>query len=91
MQTDSSRHARACFFTRRPVSAALLALVAASTALLSACTTQDAYQIGQGWQREQCRRLQDPAERARCEKSTAISYEKYRADAEAVRQPAARP
>ena len=45
------------------------------------CSSQDLYQVGQGWQQQECRKLPDAAERGRCEKSRALSYEKYRAEA----------
>jgi hypothetical protein len=54
-------------------------------ALAAACTTQSAYQTGQEWQRQQCLKLPDLAERQRCEKSTSMGYDKYRAEAEAVK------
>jgi hypothetical protein len=61
------------------------ALLAAT--VLAACTTQDAYQAGQAWQKQQCAKLQDSAERTRCEQSAAVSWERYRAEAEAAKQP----
>jgi hypothetical protein len=65
-------------------------LLAAALALLAtACTTQTAYYTGQELQKEQCRKLPDMAERQRCEKSLSMSYDKYKAEAEAVqRKPA---
>ena len=56
-------------------------------ALLPACTTQDFYNTGQAWQKQECLRLKDLDERRRCEKSTAVSYDRYRAEADATRQP----
>ena len=55
--------------------------------MMSACTTpsQWAYDSGQNWQKQQCLKLQDRDERLRCEKSTATSYEKYRAEADALK------
>jgi hypothetical protein len=58
---------------------------------VSGCTTQDFYQTGQEWQRQQCMKLQDRDERQRCEKSTATSYERYREEAEAARRSAPPP
>jgi hypothetical protein len=55
--------------------------------LLAACTTQELYVVGQGWQQQECRKLPDLAERSRCEKSAATSYERYQADAEATKKP----
>jgi hypothetical protein len=62
-------------------------LLIALPLLLSGCSAQGLYQIGQGWQRQECQRLQAPDERARCEKSTATSYEGYRAEAGAASKP----
>jgi hypothetical protein len=55
--------------------------------LLCACTTQQLYQTGQGWQKQECQRIQDREERGRCEKSAALSYERYKAEAEAAKKP----
>lgn len=70
----------------RPPFKTTLILVAAI--LTTACTTQMAYDSSQNWQKQQCLKINDREERMRCEKSTAMSYEKYRAEAEAVRKPA---
>lgn len=54
------------------------------------CTTQQLYDSGQGWQREQCARLQDAAERERCRASTARSFDDYQAEAARSRSAAPR-
>jgi hypothetical protein len=54
---------------------------------LSACSSQQLYGVGQEWQKQECRRIPDLAERARCEKSAATSYERYQAEAEAAKKP----
>lgn len=64
-------------------SSALLTLLLVT--LATACTTQTAYYTGQEWQRQQCLKLPDLAERQRCEKSTAMGYDQYKAEAEAVK------
>jgi hypothetical protein len=56
-------------------------LVLASTLLLIACSTRVLYDSAQGWQRQECQKLQDRDERVRCEKSTARSFEDYQAEA----------
>lgn len=53
--------------------------------LLAACSSKELYQTGQGWQKQECQKLQDTAERQRCEKSAALSYERYKAEAEAAK------
>ena len=62
-------------------------LTAAAFGLLAACSSQQLYNAGQGWQQSECQKLQDAAERQRCDKSTAMSYDKYRAEAEAAKKP----
>ena len=62
-------------------------LIASLIATLTACTTQALYVTGQGWQKQECLKLKDLDERRRCEKSTAISYDRYRAVADAAKQP----
>ena len=66
---------------------ALNLLIASLTASLVACTTQELYATGQGWQQQECLKLKDLNERRRCEKSTALSYDRYRAEADAAKQP----
>jgi hypothetical protein len=51
------------------------------------CTSADIYQAGQQWKQQECRKLLDTAERSRCEKSNAVSYDQYRAQAEARKTP----
>lgn len=53
--------------------------------VLAACSSQQLYNVGQGWQKQECQKLQDVAERQRCEKSTAMSFERYKAEAEAAK------
>ncbi|MDP1900200.1 MAG: hypothetical protein Q8K96_07075 [Rubrivivax sp.] len=57
------------------------ALTLAAALLLAACSTQDLYSTAQAWQRQECQKLQDQGERTRCEKSSARSYEDYKAEA----------
>lgn len=42
------------------------------------CTTQQLYNTGQAWQRNECNRLMDQQERSRCLSSTSTSYEAYK-------------
>jgi hypothetical protein len=60
--------------------------LAALLTSLSACTTQNVYDSSQSWQKLQCQKIINFEERQRCEKSTAMSYEKYRAEVEASKQ-----
>ena len=63
-------------------------LVLTQAAALCACTTQDLYLTGQQWQKQECVKLKDADERRRCEKSSAVSFERYQAEAEATKKPA---
>jgi hypothetical protein len=62
-------------------------IAAATFVLLAGCSSQQLYNVGQGWQKQECLKLPDIAERQRCEKSTALSYERYKAEAEAAKRP----
>jgi len=42
------------------------------------CTTQQLYSTGQSWQRNECSKIMDQQERARCLSSTSASYEAYK-------------
>jgi hypothetical protein len=44
---------------------------------LAGCTAQTAYLSGQGWQRQQCFKIEDIQQRQRCLKSASTSYEDY--------------
>lgn len=53
----------------------LVLLVAAASVV--ACSSPRLYGAGQGWQRTECTRLPDPAQRQRCLSSSAMSYDEY--------------
>jgi hypothetical protein len=63
--------------------AGLAALVAAT--LLGACSAQQLYATGREWQKNECRKIPDAAERQRCLESNARSYEDYKAEADKAR------
>lgn len=50
---------------------------------LSACTSQQMYESGKGYQRNQCERLPDMGERQRCLEKASMSYEEYRKETKA--------
>ncbi len=62
-------------------------LLCASSALagLAACSTQTAYLSAQGWQRQQCFRIDDAQQRQRCLKSASTSYEDYQRESGTIR------
>jgi len=64
----------------------LAALVLALAALLPACSTQTAYLSVMEMRKQECRKIPDLAERARCEKEADRSYDSYKGEAEAARR-----
>jgi len=50
--------------------------------VVCACTWQQAYSSAQGWQRNQCNRLIEQAERERCLASVSMTYDEYRSRSE---------
>lgn len=64
---------------------ASLAAVAAMAALatLAACSSQQLYEAGQGWQRQECEKILDAQERGRCIAATRNSYDSYKRQSEA--------
>jgi len=50
-----------------------------------ACSTEQAYGVGQAWQRNECFKINDAQERGRCLASTGASYEDYKRQSEAVK------
>lgn len=55
---------------------AIVAAIAMVTA--TGCTTQQLYNTGQAWQRNECSKIMDQQERVRCLSSTSASYEAYK-------------
>lgn len=76
LQARASRRRRA---TDRP--AALLLLAA-----LAGCSAPQWYAAGMQWQRQACQRIDDRAERQRCEQDAQRPYEAYRNQADAARR-----
>jgi hypothetical protein len=56
----------------------LIGAAAAIMSISSGCTWQQAYSAGQGWQRNECNRLVEQADRERCLSNSNMSYEDYR-------------
>jgi hypothetical protein len=52
---------------------------------LSACSSQQLYGAGQGWQRAECNKVMDSQERSRCMASASTSYEEYRKQSDAAK------
>jgi hypothetical protein len=66
---------------------ALGALAIAGPLALCACTSEQLYSMGQGWQRQECMKMIDSEERSRCIAATNRSYDSFKRDADAVRAP----
>jgi hypothetical protein len=56
-------------------------------AALGGCSSQELYSTGQGWQRNECRKLPDAQERERCMASTSLSFDDYQRESAAARGP----
>lgn len=57
----------------------ILAVVAAiATVTATGCTAQQLYTTGQSWQRNECSKIIDQQERARCLSNAGASYETYK-------------
>ncbi|MGL6110654.1 MAG: hypothetical protein ACRC2B_11210 [Rubrivivax sp.] len=54
---------------------------------LASCSSQQLYAVGQEWQRTECLKIDDRAERTRCQKHSATPYESYRAQTDGPRKP----
>jgi hypothetical protein len=65
----------------------LLNVVLLSLPCLSTCSTQQAYGVGQAWQRNECHKIIDTQEHARCVASTSMSYDEYKRRTEAAKDP----
>ena len=62
------------------------ALAIGLLALLSACSTDQFWQIGQAWQRDHCMKLQDHQDRSRCLADMSRSREDYARQVEDARR-----
>jgi hypothetical protein len=63
--------------------AATCALIVAA---LGGCSSQELYSTGQGWQRNECRKLPDVQERERCMASTSRSFDDYQRESATARK-----
>ena len=52
----------------------------------AACSPQQFYGAGQTWQRNECNKINDTQERARCNASASKSFDAYQREAEAARE-----
>ena len=54
--------------------------------LLGACSSQQMYASGQAWQRNECQKLNDKAERDSCLANSSSSYETYKKQSESTKK-----
>jgi hypothetical protein len=52
----------------------------------AACSPQQFYGAGQTWQRNECNKINDTQERARCNASASKSYDAYQREVDAARE-----
>jgi len=67
-------------------SSTAMAIGLGAALLLTACSSQQIYDSGQAWQRNECQKLGDKAERDRCLASNQDSFETYRKKSESTRK-----
>ncbi|MEY4907843.1 MAG: hypothetical protein RL260_1561 [Pseudomonadota bacterium] len=67
----------------RPLHIAALAI---GLTFLTACSTDQFWNIGQAWQRDHCMKLQDQQDRSRCLADMTRSRDDYERQAEGLRQ-----
>jgi hypothetical protein len=61
----------------------LISIIAALTAIAStACSSQQAYDTGQAWQRNQCEKMASMHDRDRCVSQSSGSYDNYKRETE---------
>lgn len=53
----------------------------------TSCTTQQLYNTGQAWQRNECNKIMDQQERSHCLSSSSTSYEAYKQQSRADSKP----
>ena len=61
---------------------AVVSFVFLAASGLQTCSSQQAYGVGQAWQRSECFKINDPQERSRCLASASTSYDDYKRQAE---------
>lgn len=66
--------------------AAVVCFIFLAASGLQACSSQQVYAAGQGWQRNECFKISDTQERSRCLASASTSYDEYKRQAEAGKQ-----
>jgi hypothetical protein len=70
----------------RPLRIAALAIGLTFLPVLTACSTDQFWNIGQAWQRDRCMKLPDHQDRSRCLADMTRSRDDYERQAEGLRQ-----
>ncbi|WP_276269066.1 hypothetical protein [Cupriavidus basilensis] len=65
----------------------LAALLIVASTMLGCSWQRAAYSAGQGWQRTECNRVSDPAERQQCMTRADAAFENYQRQVEEARAP----
>lgn len=68
---------------RRSYASVLLGIVMA--ALLAGCSTEQAYDAAQDWQRQGCQMINDTQERSRCLENSRQRYDDYKKQTDAIK------
>jgi prophage tail gpP-like protein len=63
---------------------ALLAGALGGALVLAACSSQQTYGLGQGWQRTECNKMPDADQRQRCMASAAMSFDEFQRQVQAT-------
>ena len=61
----------------------LIIYILLASVLIVSCTSQQAYDTGQAYQRNECNKINDNVERMRCMDAANTSYEEYQRQKEA--------
>lgn len=62
----------------RAICIALVAGAFAGVAVVSGCTSRQAYMVGQGWQRNECTKILNQQDQQRCMAGANTSYDQYK-------------
>ena len=69
-----------------PRTIGLVGLISLTLLLLTACSTDQFWNIGQAWQRDHCMKRQDHQDRSRCLADMSRSRDDYERQAEGLRR-----
>jgi hypothetical protein len=70
------------FLPRGGLGSRLILTMGCLSSLLAGCSTQQTYQAGQTWQRNECQKMIDAQARGRCLESASAPYDAYKGQLE---------